>query len=213
MTSPLSHRKAHPQPTPSLTCHTDINNQQSRRSANAQTASHRDHHGAESDRVHRAGLLLSACGSAPTGTAKRANQPGFMQNGGQMGDPSAMFTSALASLVADGTITSTQRDTVVAAIKKSIPGSVHRGACNRLPAQRSTRMRSDQTLRACSQRHSTNWSPTARSLRPRRRPSAMLSAPDLQTEEGLPVTRARPDFSPADYGPPSPRAEMILRLA
>ena len=65
-------------------------------------------------------LLLSACGSAQTGTAKRANQPGFSQNGGQMGDPSAMFTSALASLVADGTITSTQRDTVVAAIKKSM---------------------------------------------------------------------------------------------
>ena len=80
-----------------------------------------------------ASLLLSACGSAQTATTKRANQPGFSQNGRQMGDPSAMFTSALANLVTDGTITSTQRDTVVAAIKKSMPQSGAQGGMQPSP--------------------------------------------------------------------------------
>ena len=74
-------------------------------------------------------LALSACGSSHTDAAKQAKQSwpqqGGGQMGGQMGDPSAMFTSALAKLVTNGTITSAQRDAVVAVLKTSMtrPGT------------------------------------------------------------------------------------------
>lgn len=70
-----------------------------------------------------ASLVLSACGSSQADVAGQARPSGLPSGGGQMGDPSAMLTSALAKLVTNGSITSAQRDAVVAAIEKSMPGS------------------------------------------------------------------------------------------
>lgn len=74
-----------------------------------------------------AGFLLSACGSSQADAGGQARPSGLPSGGGQMGDPSAMITSALTKLVTNGTITSAQRDVVAAAIEKSMPASGGQG--------------------------------------------------------------------------------------
>ena len=72
-------------------------------------------------------LLLSACGSSQTGTVSQTHPSGFPPNGNPMYDQSAIITKALAKLVANLTITSKQRDAVVATVKKSLPKPVAKG--------------------------------------------------------------------------------------
>jgi len=71
-----------------------------------------------------ASLLLSSCGSSQTATVGQAHPSGFPPNGNPMDDENATITKALAKLVANLTITSKQRDAVVATVKKSMPKPV-----------------------------------------------------------------------------------------
>ena len=72
------------------------------------------------------GLGVSACGSSTGTTTSTESVPrpsGMPQRGGMNGDPSAMLGSRLDPLVEDGTISASQQESIVAALKGAMTGA------------------------------------------------------------------------------------------
>jgi len=72
-------------------------------------------------------ISVAACGSSTTATTAQAKASGAPQAGAARGGPSSMFSSQLAALVTNGTITAAQQKSIVAALKSSMGSAMPGG--------------------------------------------------------------------------------------